>query len=147
MSVARRHWERWVLALAFLVLASGCGLWPTREAAPGPTEVVERFYRWVLGYPGNPVADREYRESPYLTESFKQRVDEMVSEPQTGGADPFLLAQDVPERFSLGETTIDGGHATVEVDLYWAGNDVPTPRIAVLERVLGEWLIDRVTVP
>jgi hypothetical protein len=85
-----------VLALVPAVLASlllvGC---ESGTAAPDltPQQVVVKFYRWYIGYPGNPLVDREYRHNPYLAESFVQEIDEALENLSRGSADPILLAR------------------------------------------------------
>jgi hypothetical protein len=86
----------WVLVvLAVTVAVGGCAL-ISREPEMSPQEVVTKFYRWYIGYPGNPLVDREYRESPYLAKSFVQEVDGVLA--GDFRADPILLAQDIPVR-------------------------------------------------
>jgi hypothetical protein len=129
---------RVLLAAAVMVALAGCGLLST-EPEMSPQEVVTKFYRWYIGYPGNPLVDREYRESPYLADSFIQDIDEIVA----GGfiADPILLAQDIPERFSVDQAEISGDRASVMVSFYWGGNPTPTERRVDLQIVEGEWRI------
>ncbi|MGD8998478.1 MAG: hypothetical protein PVH80_10240 [Anaerolineae bacterium] len=116
----------WVLVvLAVTVAVGGCAL-ISREPEMSPHEVVTKFYRWYIGYPGNPLVDREYRESPYLAKSFVQEVDGVLA--GDFRADPILLAQDIPVRFSVNEAKISGGQATVMVSFYWGGNPTPTRR-------------------
>ncbi|MBN1247728.1 MAG: DUF3828 domain-containing protein [Anaerolineae bacterium] len=107
----------------------------------GPAEVTEAFYRWYIGYPGNVVADDAYRTSPYLAQEKIDQVDAMRAAETRGGADPFLLAQDIPERFEVGEATIDGETATVPLALYWSGNPTATMREVRLALIDGEWRI------
>lgn len=65
-----------------------------------PTETVQAFYDWYLGYIGsgenfrNPLADRAYRAAPYLAPRMIQQVDSLAD----AGLqyDPFLCAQDIP---------------------------------------------------
>ncbi len=91
------------------------------SAAPGdepmtgnasPAEVTAAFYTWYLDYIGatgsedmrNPLVDGAYRASPYLTQSFIGHIDELLAEMRAqdrGGYDPFLLAQDIPQDFSV----------------------------------------------
>jgi hypothetical protein len=127
-----------LIILAVLVAVSGCGL-ISREPEMSPQEVVTKFYRWYVGYPGNPLVDREYRASPYLAESYIEKVDEVLE----GGfmADPILLAQDIPERFTVDETEVVGDEATVIVSLYWGGNPTPSRRRVELRLLEGEWKI------
>ena len=104
-----------------------------------PQEVASKFYRWYIGYPGNPLVDREYRESPYLAESLISEVDELAEEGFM--ADPFLLAQDIPERYSVDEAEVSGDEATVVVNLYWGGNPTPTERWVDLRLIDDAWKI------
>jgi hypothetical protein len=83
-----------------------------------PAEAVEGFYSWYIWYAqkvGNPLADGAYRSSEYLTAEFVQEVDEIIASFDKGGYDPFLCAQDVPERFTLDEPAVSGDRATVVV--------------------------------
>jgi hypothetical protein len=112
----------------------------------GPSEVVNRFYRWCIGYPGNPVADREYRNNPDLAPAFIESVDADLASMNRGGADPLLLAQDIPDRFTVDEAEVSGDRATVIVNFYWGGNDIPSRREVELQLVDGAWLITGVRI-
>ncbi|MBN1976537.1 MAG: DUF3828 domain-containing protein [Anaerolineae bacterium] len=135
-----------LIAIALSLFLSGCVL-PTREPSLSPQEVVTKFYRWYIGYPGNPLVDKEYRASPYLAESFVQEVDGTLASFDRGGGDPFLLAQDIPEQFTVDEVTVSGERAGVTINLYWGGNPTPSPRRVDLELIDGEWKITRVSLP
>jgi hypothetical protein len=130
------------LAVAAAVALGGCGLLK-QEPELNPQEVVTKFYRWYIGYPGNPLVDKAYRDSPHLAESFVEEVDEALA----GGfrADPILLAQDIPERFTVEEMETSGDQAKVMVYLYWSGNETPAERIVDLELIAGEWRITNVS--
>jgi hypothetical protein len=105
--------------------------------------VVTKFYRWYIGYPGNPLVDRKYRESPYLASTFVHDVDEALA----GGfhADPILLAQDIPERFTVEEAEISGDEAVATVHLYWSGNSTPSIRRVDLRLIDSQWKITDVS--
>lgn len=125
-------------ALALMTTAlAGCAC--AAEPEFSPEEVVTKFYRWYIGYPGNPLADREYRTSPYLADSFVQEVDEIVA--GDFRADPILLAQDIPERFTVEEADISKNQTTVTIDFYWPGNPTPASRRITLEKTDGTWKI------
>lgn len=134
-----------ILIVLFLLSCglSGCGLF-SPEPSMSPQEVVNEFYHWYIGYPGNPLVDKEYRNSPYLAESFIEHVDGTVASFELGSADPILLAQDIPERFTVGEAVISDGHAEVPVEFYWGGNPTPSERRVELEMIDGEWKITAV---
>jgi hypothetical protein len=121
----------------------GCAWGVSGEPELSPQEVVTKFYRWYIGYPGNPLVDREYRQSPYLAESFIRDVDEILE----GGfrADPILLAQDIPERFAVEGAEISQDEATVMVSFYWGGNSTPARRWVDLLLIDGEWKITGVS--
>lgn len=127
-----------LIVFAVLIAVNGCGL-VSREPEMSPQEVVTKFYRWYVGYPGNPLVDREYRESPYLAESYIDKIDDALE----GGfmADPILLAQDIPESFTVDETEVAGDAATVIVSFYWGGNPTPSRRSVELRLIEGEWKI------
>jgi hypothetical protein len=77
---------------------------PHREVV----DTVSAFYNWYLayiapdetGHVNNPLVDGAYRDSPYLTEAFIERIDAQL-EGEHIIADPFLCAQDVPESFEV----------------------------------------------
>jgi len=124
------------------LVLSGCGL-VAREPELSPQEVVSAFYRWYIGYPGNPLVDREYRESPYLAEPFVGEVDEIAKEGFR--VDPFLLAQDIPERFAVDGVEVSEDEASVVLSLYWGGNPTPTERRIHLRLIDGAWMITDVS--
>ncbi|MBS3784975.1 MAG: hypothetical protein KGY78_11085, partial [Anaerolineae bacterium] len=60
--------KAWNLSICAIILvlavASGGCASVSGEPQLSPQEVVTKFYRWYIGYPGNPLVDREYRQSP-----------------------------------------------------------------------------------
>lgn len=127
--------------LSLLLTLSACSLIAPATPDLDPAAVTEAFYRWYIGYPGNAAADGAYQGSPYLAQSYIERIDALRTAETRGGADPFLLAQDVPARFEVGEAVIDGDRASVTLSLYWAGNEIPTVRHVWLEILDGAWRI------
>lgn len=85
------------------------------NSAVGTTKA---FYTWYLSYIGgqngadrrNPLVDGAFRQSPYLTEAFIAQVDGSLASSDQGGFDPILLAQDVPQGF-----TVEPGRSENEV--------------------------------
>ena len=61
-----------------------------------------------------------------------------------GGFDPILMAQAVPERVVVGEVTVSGGEASVNVQMFWGGNPTPSKRTVNLVLVDGRWKIDSI---
>lgn len=132
------------------IALGGCSPAPTTSLAQGsPQEVVEGFYGWHTGYPGNALADGAYRSSEHLTEDFVQKVDALTTsfENSKGGYDPFLCAQDVPGTFTIGKVDVTGETASVELNEIWnPGTEYETVSHALvkLRQIDGRWLIDDV---
>lgn len=109
-----------------------------------PDQVVERFYSWYFRYildVGNPLVDRAYRSSEYLTAELIQRVDGVQ------GFDPFLCAQDIPGGFSVGLAEGSAEEARVPLHTIW-NPDTEYESIrdltVVLQLVEGQWRIAEV---
>ncbi len=71
------------------------------EQALTPEETVNAFYAWylnqtVVGGAGNPLSNRAYHTSPYLSTSLIRKVDLAIEQPGGMMFDPFLCAHDVP---------------------------------------------------
>jgi len=115
-----------------------------------PEGLAKAFYTWYLAYFGdraagemnNPLVDGAYRESGFLTDAFVQRADEELDAQTLGGGDPFLLAQDIPQAFS-----VDPGRETdtAIVHLQFGSNSVHHLQLT-FERQDGHLLIDRIDV-
>jgi hypothetical protein len=106
---------------------------PPEAEAKTPEQVVAAFYDWYLVYAehvGNPLADKAYHDSPYLTADLVQHMDEVIAGFDRGGYDPFLCAQDVPDSVTLDgvfmnyqtpgvlvRTSFDGHYFTVDLRL------------------------------
>jgi hypothetical protein len=112
------------------------------------TEAVQSFYDWYLGYPGNVVAEEAYHSSEYLTESFVERVDEIVGSFDQGAYDPFLCAQDIPGDLVVDdEVARSGDVASVVVYEVWnAGteHEVTTEVVVELQMMDGGWQISSI---
>jgi hypothetical protein len=113
-----------------------------------PEEVVDRFYNWYLDYIGepgseemrNPLSERAYRSSGFLTETFVKKVDEIVASNGYFPYDPFLCAQDIPRNLNLEGSEISGETTEVTVTTNFPGHSFT----AELEQVNGEWKIANV---
>lgn len=107
-----------------------------------PAGVVDAFYTWYL----DPERSGEFAENPYLS----QRQIEAVRQVMQGkrlGADPFLLAQEVPAAIRVEEVAV--GMATAKVVLQQYFNleieDARSWDLTVdLVREGGSWKIDRI---
>lgn len=104
-----------------------------------PEEVVESFYDWYLQHPGNP-NQGAYRSSPFLTETLMDKTAETVAGFKMGGFDPFLCAQDSPDKIYVDPGVISGGSAEVRVTSSFEGHGFRVHLIQEDE----EWKIDRV---
>jgi hypothetical protein len=135
-----------VLAVVVGLLAAGIGPAQATDRL-APEEVVTGFYDWYLGYIGegemrqNPLADRAYRASEFLSEGFVAEVDALLDSFERGGYDPFLLAQDVPVEVRVGEVEVVGEEARVVVELFWGGNLTPSERMVTVRLIDGDWKI------
>jgi|GEM_PF-718513 len=118
-----------------------------------PEGTTELFYRWYLAYIGdrssgtfnNPLVDRAYRDSEYLSDNFIQKVDEILASAEGGGYDPILLAQDIPVAINVTGVEMMGDTASVAVERFWGGNPTPSPMTVSLVEADDRWLIAGVT--
>jgi hypothetical protein len=113
----------------------------TVSASAPPEEVVTDFYRWLLGYPGNPLVDRAYRASDRLAPFFVADVDRLLDGPSKGGFDPFLLAHNIPESIEVGDAQIVGNLAKVPTLQRYAGDPVMRLVEVELMAIDGAWKI------
>ena len=137
------------VVIALSVVLGGCSPAPASSAtvetsAAAPEEVVQRFYDWYVGEPGNKLADGAYRSSEYLTVEFVQQVDEIIASFDKGGYDPFLCAQDVPGSFTVEEAVVSGEEAAVAVHEIWSPDteyELVHDVEVTLRKVDGAWKI------
>jgi hypothetical protein len=142
-----------ILFVALTILLSRCGAEPVppeAAAAPstnGPEEIVEDFYRWYIGYPGNPLAEGAYRDSEALTDDLVQDVEEIIASFDQGAYDPFLCAQDLPGSFTIDIARVSGDEATVILHEIWnPGTEFESTTDVTIELLKADnlWLIDEV---
>ena len=136
-----------VLIVMVLPLVDPVTAEPAAASPMGPEAVVEAFYTDYLGYIGepgtesfrNPLVDGFYRESEYLTVSFRDHVDELLSEGIP--ADPFLCAQDIPTRMDVDGVfySEEGASVVVRTSLNQQVFTVNT------RQTDGAWLISSIT--
>ena len=137
----------WMLGCCLLVILSACSL-SLPNASPSdpmimtPEEVVESFYNWYMQYPGNPMVERAYRQSPFLTDQWIQEVDEALDSSQgQSGFDPFLCAQDIPEKVFVQPANITQDTAVVVMKSSFAGHSLTVD----LQRTNGaDWKISAI---
>lgn len=133
-----------ILLMLILVAAIGsCDRVPLQSISPNdplamsPEEVVESFYNWYLAYPGNP-NQSAYRTSPFLTESLMDRTAEIVAGFQMGGFDPFLCAQDIPDKIYVDRAVVSEASAEVKITSSFQGHEF---KVQLIQEE-GEWKID-----
>jgi hypothetical protein len=122
---------------------------PAAPESVTPQQVTENFYNWYLDYIGdrasdtfrNPLVDKAYHDTPYLTASFVEHIDELLASFEGGGYDPFLCAQDIPTAMTPDVVFARNGMASVVVR-----SSFPNHLITVDLRPEGEnWLIGNIT--
>jgi hypothetical protein len=134
-----------VVLLILIAALVGCDGLPLQSISPNdplalsPEEVVEGFYNWYLEYPGNPTQGA-YRSSPFLTEALMDRTAQTVAGFVMGGFDPFLCAQDSPEKIYVDAAEISGDSARIKVTSSFQGHEF---RVQLIQED-GEWKIDQV---
>lgn len=113
---------------------------------------VEGFYNWYLGYITdhdtfrNPLVDRAYRESEYLTQDLIERIDEQLANAgNTGiGHDLFLCAQDLPSRYEFEVINSQPGEKRVLLREYFGSPRTNNLTLALNDSE-GSWKIAAVT--
>ncbi|MBN1488196.1 MAG: DUF3828 domain-containing protein [Anaerolineae bacterium] len=152
-----------VLVLLIIVGVAGCAQnsqaaqseTPKTSGTQSPEAVTKSFYTWYLDYVafdeetqsrGNPLVDGAYKNSPYLSQGLIANVEETLAsfQDRPGGYDPFLQAQDIPERFTVESGEISENKAEITVHTYWAGNEQPYNLKVTLESTGGKWLISEI---
>lgn len=124
------------------------GAWKIVDIDPAPEMVVRSFYlQYLSSITGdgtarqNPLTDGTFREFSELSDEFVAEVAETIVSFDKGGADPILLAQDVPVELSVGDAVFAEGGASVTVEMFWGGNSEPSERVVTLERIEDRWQI------
>lgn len=158
-----------VLSLGLFLVLSGCSPFTNSVSKESPTplpvtdepatltpeQVTEDFYTWYLGYidqPGsrqmrNPLVDKAYRSSEYLTDAFIRQVDEKLLASERKAYDPFLCAQNIPDCVAVDKAVITGDEASVIVHEIWYGGEVMHDVEVDLERLNGQWRIANISEP
>jgi hypothetical protein len=138
-------------SLIMLILGSACtSLALASNPAATPEEVTEAFIAWQIEHTGydpetdtmhNPLADGSFRDAPYLSTEFADRVAAQIAAGELH-ASPFLCAQDVPTDFTLGDVNLSpvGEEARVPVFTSFEGHSFEV----YLQLVEGEWQVSDV---
>jgi hypothetical protein len=128
-----------IVLLAFLMSACSSPIPAAAEPVSmpdvSPEQVVQEFYYWYAGYPGNVLVDKAYQTHPSLTADFIASADS--GKYQGIQADPIICAQDFADAFNAGEAAISGSTAAVRVTSSW-GNEIDVE----LKIEDGAWKID-----
>lgn len=111
-----------------------------------PDGTAKGFYTWYLAYIGdrasdnmrNPLVDKAYRDSGFLSPAFIERLDRLTE----GGlpADPVLMAQDIPQDFSVDPGAAEG---TAIVHLVFGTETIRHLQVDMVQE-LGNWKIDAI---
>jgi hypothetical protein len=111
--------------------------------ANNPAGTVQAFYTWYLAYIGdrdfdgmrNPLSEGAYRNCGSLSEGFIQELDDLTAEGLP--ADPILLAQSIPQDFSVDPGTEAG---TAIVHLQFGTETVQHVKVSLIQE-MGGWKI------
>jgi uncharacterized protein YozE (UPF0346 family) len=114
--------------------------------AMSPEGTTRAFYTWYLGSIGdrssgemkNPLADKAYRDCGFLSETYIAQLDRLTAEGLP--ADPVLMAQDIPQDFSVDPGTEDG---TAFVHLQFGGTSVRHLKVNLINEQ-GSWKINSI---
>ncbi|MBN1429360.1 MAG: DUF3828 domain-containing protein [Anaerolineae bacterium] len=122
----------------------------TANGQQSPIDTLAAFYGAYTNYPGNPLVTRAYKDNStlrqYMTDDLVTGIDEILAsfDPQGGGYDPFVCAQDRPPEFSFETLETSGSQATIRAYAGFPGT--PATRIDVeMIRENDRWLIDTIT--
>ena len=122
--------------------------WQIENIVCGSTPVgtAKAFYTWYLGYIGdpatddfrNPLVDKAYRNCEFLSAAFIQKLDVLTAEGIP--ADPILMAQAVPQSFTVDTDTEEN---TAIVHLQFGTETVHDLKIGMISDS-GSWKIDSI---
>jgi len=97
----------------------------TFESTPlTPAQTVVNFYDLYLqaSQQRNLLSTGAYRDLPFLSAEFVEKVDGILAGFDEGGYDPILCAQDIPSGVTVVAETIEGQEATIEVETSFEGH-------------------------
>jgi hypothetical protein len=111
-----------------------------------PEATLEAFYAWYLDYIGggmnfrNPLVDKAYQNAPYLHPVLVHKIDQLLSE--SINYDPFLCAQDIPQKVEALATFYNQGRPVVLMDGGFPGHTLTADLVRV---DFNQWAIRDIT--
>jgi hypothetical protein len=84
-------------------------------------DTVKAFYQEWVSYKGNPIVDRIYQNSDYITKEYSQKLDQIIDSFTVAGFDPVLCAQDIPSDIYLGKVAKKGDTAVIALEEKFSG--------------------------
>lgn len=92
----------------------------------------------VSGTRRNPLVDGAYESRPELSEAFIQKIRDTLASLDSGGYDPILCAQDVPQSFGIPEMSMSSpDQASVVIETSFTDHSFTVD----LELIDGQWKI------
>lgn len=125
------------------------GVWGvSAQETDTPDVTVSTFYDWYLEYITgsdefrNPLVDRAYGDSEYLTQDLIAYIDAQMS--TNPGYDLFLCAQDLPQMYQYDVVSMQSGEAVVLMREYFGDYARSHNLTLTLNNSEGTWKIDSV---
>ena len=142
-----------VLIVSIVLIILAVYYWqpkPGKKESLNPVQTVENFYNEWLSYSSeppvkNPMADKIYRTSEYVTEKLIQRLDNNISALADENSDRVLCSREKPEKIEFKESFANAEEAEVVViENFWGDLREITVSLKMTD---GQWKIDRITCP
>lgn len=109
-----------------------------------PDVTVEEFYQWYLDYKGQALISGAYKESPFLTDSYKKKLEDKASGYKNLLYDPILCAQDRPKDSNVENVTLSNDGTSANVVYYEDYYGTPVRTSVSLVSTSGNWSIDNI---
>jgi hypothetical protein len=122
------------------------------EPVLDPAKLTSAFYEWYMAYTqtGNPLVDKAYQDSPYLSPALVGEVDALLASAEGGGYDPFVCAQDIPGAWHTGAVDYHNGLASVPLIQVWNPDSAYEMERELTVHLVGDdsgWLIREIVCP
>mgnify|MGYP001038871523 CR=1 FL=1 len=138
----------WTRSVSLEQIAGAWLIVPDRVEDGGlsPEATLEAFYAWYLDYIGggmdfrNPLVDKAYQNAPYLHPALINKIDQLLS--VSINYDPFLCAQDIPQKVEALATFYNQGRPVVLVDGGFPGHTLTADLVRV---DFNQWAIRDIT--